>query len=231
MSKNQHFVISNSTSKYIAYIDSDDVFISKKYLQSQVEFLEENEEVACVFANVKNYREIDKSEYIKFDDNFKPPLKFDLHYYFKYTIPITNSAMVFRQKYNHTIPSFFVEYFQYDWLLHIHHGLNGYFGYNDIVGTKYRIHANNATNIRFAEKKYLDAIQLVYNIKTHIPNEYHRYFNHPLFELNSLAFFYLRERKLFAFLKYYFKWLNCISLHEINVRDQFWFFRQSLFRK
>ena len=230
MTKNQHFVITNSQAKYIAYIDSDDVFISNDYLQKQVDFLEKNEDVTCVFTNILNYNESDKSENVKFCLNNKPPVKFDLHYYFQNTIPITNSALVFRQNLNSSIPSFFVNYFQYDWLLHIHHGLNGLFGYNDFVGTKYRVHSNNATNIKYAEKRYLDAIELVYKINNYLLPEYHVYFKHPLFEINTLALIYLRERKYFKFIKYYLDWLRKKSFKNIGIRDQFWLIRQSLFR-
>ena len=230
MTKNQHFVITNSQAKYIAYIDSDDVFISNDYLQKQVDFLEKNEDVTCVFTNILNYNESDKSENVKFCLNNKPPVKFDLHYYFQNTIPITNSALVFRQNLNSSIPSFFVNYFHYDWLLHIHHGLNGLFGYNDFVGTKYRVHSNNATNIKYAEKRYLDAIELVYKINNYLLPEYHVYFKHPLFEINTLALIYLRERKYFKFIKYYLDWLRKKSFKNIGIRDQFWLIRQSLFR-
>lgn len=231
MTRNQHFVITTAQTKYIAYIDSDDVFISDNYLQAQFDFLESNEDIVCVFSNVMNFREQENSHEIKFNNNNKPPISFDLHYYFKNGIPITNSAMVFRQKFNYNIPKSFTNYFQYDWLLHIHHGLNGLFGYNDFVGTKYRIHSNNATNIKFAEKKFKDGIELVYNVKTYLPQEYHVYFNHPLFELNSLAFFYLRNRNFRHFLKYYLQWIKYIPCKEINFRDQFWLFRQAVFRR
>jgi glycosyltransferase involved in cell wall biosynthesis len=230
MTRNQHFVITHSVSKYIAYLDSDDVFDSENYLQSQLDFLEHNDDVICVFSNVTTFIEATNKYNLRFSEN-KPPLKFDLHYFFQHNIAIANSAMVFRQKYNSSIPSFFSNYFQYDWLLHIYHGLNGKFGYNDILGTVYRIHNNNATNIKFSEKKYLDGIKLIYAIKSYLPQEYHRYFKYPLYELNSLAFLYLRERRIIDFLYYYFKWFSRISIREFKVRDQFWLFRQALFRK
>jgi glycosyltransferase involved in cell wall biosynthesis len=231
MTKNQHFVITNSDSKYISYVDSDDIFISDDYLQMQVDFLEKHEDVVCVFSNNLIYNESEETEKIRLAQGYKPPVKFDLHYFFKKNIAITNSAMVFRQKYNDKIPDSFTNYFQYDWLLHIYHGLNGFFGFNDFVGTKYRVHSNNATNIKYAEKKFLDGISLINNIKIYLPEQYHKYFNHPLYELNSLSFFYLRERKIIKFFQYYYLWLRHNKLKKINFRDQFWLFRQSLFRK
>ena len=231
MTRNQHFVITNSQAKYIAYIDSDDVFIGNDYLQKQVDFLEKHEDVTCVFSNIISLNESDNSENIKFCEYNKPPIKFDLHFYFQNSIPITNSAMVFKQNLNHTIPSFFTNYFQYDWLLHIHHGLNGLFGYNDILGTKYRIHSNNATNIKFAEKKFLDAIELVYSVNNYLPEEYHKYFKHPNFELNSLAFFYLFDGRYLKFIFWYFKWFKVTSCKKIKFRDEFYKFRQSLFKR
>ena len=230
MTKNQHFVITYSQSKYIAYIDSDDLFCNDVYLQKQFDFLEERQEVTVVFSNVEIFDNHSTNK-IRFDKNNKPPVVFDLHYYFQNTIPICNSATVFRGFYNDAIPMFFVNYFQYDWLLHIHHGLNGKFGYNNFIGTSYRIHDNNATNIRFAEKKIKDAIKLVYSIKPFLPTEYHKYFKHPLYEMNSLALFYLRYKKFHKFIYWYFKWLKCSSWKDIKIRDEFWLFRQEFFKK
>jgi glycosyltransferase involved in cell wall biosynthesis len=231
MTRNQHFVITNSQAKYIAYLDSDDVFIPENYLQNQVDFLEKNRDVSCVFSNVEEYYEKNNLRKLKFEERNKPPFKFDLHYFFQNSIPIANSAMVFRKKFNSDIPANFVDYFQYDWLLHIHHALHGNLGFNDFIGTRYRIHDNNATNVKYAEKKFKDAIRLVYSMNKMIPTEYHKYFKHPRFEMNSLAFFYLRNRNLKNFLFWYFKWLKASPVKSVKIRDEFWLFRQALLRK
>lgn len=231
MTKNQHFVIKSAKTKYVAYIDSDDIFKSKYYLQKQIDFLEKNKDVTCVFSNVELVDSQKSHLKYRFSGNEKPPRIFDLHYYFQNSVPITNSAMVFRNEFSNNIPTFYTEYFQYDWLLHIHHGLNGLFGYNDILGTQYRIHDSNATNIKFAEKKFKDAINLVYNIKTFIPNEYHIYFSHPKYEINRLAFYYLRYGKYIKFIFWYIKWLKVTPYKSISFRDQFWLFRESFFKR
>ena len=199
MTKNQHFVITSANSKYIAYLDSDDIFITDNYLQNQVDFLENNQSVSCVFSNFEEYYQKDNEVNIMFKEKNKPPVTFNLHYYFQNSIPICNSSMIFRKKFNSEISPIFVDYFQYDWLLHIHHALNGNLGFNDFIGTRYRIHDNNATNIKYAEKKFKDAIKLIYSIKTIIPVEYHNYFKHPRHEMNSLAFYYLWNRKFLNF--------------------------------
>jgi glycosyltransferase involved in cell wall biosynthesis len=57
MSKNQHFAISNAQTKYVAYLDSDDLYCSTNFLQNQVDFLNENPTVSCVFCNVSSFDE------------------------------------------------------------------------------------------------------------------------------------------------------------------------------
>jgi glycosyltransferase involved in cell wall biosynthesis len=231
MMRNQHFVITEPKTKYIAYLDSDDFFVDENYLQNQVDFLDLNPTVSCVFSNVENFH--DKLQHIKkvYNKETRPPTIFDLHTYFQNGISITNSAMVFKQEFSKDIPESFTDYFQYDWLLHIHHGLNGFFGYNDFVGTRYRIHDNNATNLKNAEKRFLDAINLVYSVKKYLPNEYHTYFKHPNFELNSLAFFYLYDGRYTKYIFWYFKWLRVTPIKKIIFRDEFYKFRQSLFKR
>lgn len=231
MTRNQHFVITEPITKYIAYLDSDDFFIDDNYLQNQVDFLNLNPKVSCVFSNVENFNEKTQQITNIYTENSQPPMIFDLHTYFKNGYSITNSAMVFKQEFSKDIPKSFTDYFQYDWLLHIHHGLNGNFGYNDFVGTRYRIHDSNATNIKNAEKKFLDAINLVYSVKKYLPNEYHIYFNHPNFELNSLALFYLNDGRYIKYIIWYFKWFKVTPIKRINFRDEFYKFRQSLLKR
>jgi glycosyltransferase involved in cell wall biosynthesis len=230
MTANQHFVITKPQTKYIAYIDSDDLYACDTYLQQQFDFLELNEKCAVAFTNVEIFGE-DQESKIRFTDSTKPPTLFDLDTYFAKVIPICNSAMVFRSSFNESIPSFFKYYFQYDWLLHIHHGLHGQFGFNDFIGTRYRVHSNNATNSRNTEKIAKDGIALVYKMQEFLPAEYHKYFTHPRYEMNKLALYYLSQRRIFDFLKWYFKWLKVTPFHSVNWRDQFYLFRQALFNR
>lgn len=231
MSKNQHFAISNAYTKYTAYIDSDDLYSSTNFLQNQIDFLNENPTVSCVFCNVSSFDENLKTTEIRFEQDKKPPKLFNLHYFFKNIIPITNSSMVFKQEFNNTLPFFYTDYFQFDWLLHIHHGLNGDFGYNDFVGTRYRIHETNATNIKFAESKIKDAIKLNYVLKKNLPDEYKVYFTHPRHQINSLALFYFRYNKYIKFLKWYVLWLRLTPIKSINFREQFWLLRYAFFKR
>jgi glycosyltransferase involved in cell wall biosynthesis len=228
MTKNQHFVVTYPKTKYISYLDSDDLFYDEYYLQKQVDILESNLDVEVIFCNVLNFNELENVDKIKFDEKKIPPIKFDLHDYLKNTYSITNSATIFRQKSTSTIPSFFVNYFQYDWLLHIHHGLIGKFYYNNFVGVKYRIHSSNATSKNY-DKILKSAIDLVYYINSYLPIEYHKYFKHPLFELNRLAFFYLKRRNYSNFFHYYIKWLKVVEMKNFKFRDQLWLFKNAIF--
>lgn len=225
MTKNQHFVITYPTTKYIAYIDSDDVYIIDNYLQTQIDILENNPDVVVAFSNVERYNMINHTNEVKLKEKRIPPSIFNLHAYLKNTYSITNSTMVFRQSTVLDIPEFFVNYFQYDWLLHLHHGLKGNFYFNDIIAVRYRIHHENATNSKNYEKILNDAIKLVYYIKNYLPKEYHIYFKHPLYEINTLAFFYLKNKNYILFFKFYFKWLILCEKSKIKIKDEIWKFK------
>lgn len=231
MSTNQLLCIQRSKSKYTAYLDSDDMYVDPYFLQKQFDFLEKNQNVMVVFSNYWIFEEQSNKEFPKHHFQNKPPEIFDLHSFFQKTIPICNSTMVFRSYLNQEIPTWYTEYFQFDWLLHIFHGLHGDFGYNDFIGTKYRVHKNNATNIKNAEKKFLDGIYLVLNSHEYVPSEYRKYFISPLWEMNQLSFFYLRYRKFRKFIFWYYRWLKAVSIPNINFRDQFWYFRKALFNR
>jgi glycosyltransferase involved in cell wall biosynthesis len=228
MSKNQNYVIQKARTELIAYIDSDDYYINMNFLQSQVDFLKKNVDLSVVFSNVEIFSEVDSVTKLRFDKNSYPPEVFDLSEFFTKSIPITNSSIVFRSKYNNTIPLWFENYFQYDWLLHIHHGLNGLFGFNNLVGIRYRIHDNNATNSRNSEKKFLDGIELIYRLRNYLPVQHQKHFKHPLFEMNSLAFYYLSRKKVFQYIKWYVKWIFLAPIGSWKFRDQFYLFRQAL---
>lgn len=228
MTKNQYFVITYPKTKYVAYIDSDDIYYDQNYLSQQVEILEKNPDVELAFSNIISFNSLLNEENVRIKGKKIPPTKFNLHDYLKNTYTITNSTIVFRSSSTKDIPSFYTEYFQFDWLFHIHHGLKGNFYFNNVIGVKYRIHSENATNNKNLEKILTDAIKLVYFINSYLPSEYHRYFKHPLYEMNQLSFFYLKNRKISKFLHWYFKWLKAIKIQKINFRDQFWYFRESL---
>jgi glycosyltransferase involved in cell wall biosynthesis len=230
MAPNQHFVVTYPTSKYIAYCDSDDFFLTDDYLQRHFDFLEAHPEVIVSITNVEHFK---GDTIIKqtLSGERRPPEIFDLHYYLTKNVHITNSAMVLRSKDCRDIPDWFAHYFQYDWLLHIFHGLKGKFGFIDFVGCRYRIHDSNASNVKFAEKKFKDGIAITYKLQTFLPEEYRSYFKAPSYETNSLALFYLKYNKFFKFLYWYFKYLQFTPFSKINFRDQFYLLRKNAFSK
>lgn len=230
MAANQHFVVTKPQTKYIAYIDSDDLFACDNYLQQQFDFMEKHETCAVVFTNVEVFSETGLLKK-RFNAENKPPTIFDLTYYFERVVPICNSSTVFRYSMTNFIPLEYSEYIQFDWLLHIHHGLRGHFGYNDFVGVKYRVHTDNSTNPKNTERLMLSAIKLVYSMHRFVPSHYQRFFTHPRYEINSLALHYLSQRRILDFLKWYFKWLKVTPFPSVNWRDQFYLFRQALFNR
>lgn len=227
---NLYYVSSYPKTEFIAAIDADDIYTTEDFLERQVKFLDEHPEVSKVFTNIQTFNENGVID-TRFSSDNKPPETFDLHYYFKKIVPICQSSVVFRYSMSHQIPEFCGKYFQCDWLLHIHHGLNGKLGYNDFIGVKYRVHTTNATNQKNSERVLLDAIELVYSIHKFLPREYHQYFTHPRYEMNRLALFYLTKRKWSSFAHWYKKWLSVIEFDKVKWRDQFYMFRQALFYK
>lgn len=217
MAPNQHFVLSMPDTPYLAYLDSDDYYATTDFLQRQVSFLEEHENVSVVFSNV----EIFSTEGVarrKYEDN-KPSTIFDLHTFLQKGIPITNSSMVVRRKAQIGVPEFFPTFFQYDWLIHIYHGLSGQFGYNDFVGTRYRLHPENATK-RSTEKIFRDGIRSVPRLREVLPEEYKHYFRHSVRDMNRLAFFYLKQGKVVRFIYWYVRWLSVVPRRMFSIREQ-----------
>jgi hypothetical protein len=197
-------------------------------LERQVTLLNSNPNLSVVFGKrllVNNFGNVITR---KQRQRNQPPPVFDLHYYITYTIGITNSTMVFRSTLTKDIPVVYSNYFQFDWLLHLYHGLQGSFGFNDIVGVAYRVHDKNATNNKNLEKILLDAIRLVYDVKGFLPKDYHKYFKHPNYEINRLAFYYLKRRKFKSFFKWYFKWLLSVELSSIKIRDELYKFKVNI---
>ncbi len=227
---NTYFVASYAKTEFIAHLDADDVYACADFLERQVQFLIANPNVSKVFSNVEIFSESGVLQE-RFNSTNRPPTTFNLSYYFENLVPICNSSTVYRYSMTNQIPFELSEYIQFDWLLHIHHGLHGLFGYNDFTGVKYRVHATNSTNQKNTERLMLSAIKLVYNMHRFVPHQYHHFFTHPRFEINSLALHYLSQRRIFDFLKWYFKWLKVTPFRSVNWRDQFYLFRQALFNR
>lgn len=231
MSKNQDFALKASSTKYTAYIDSDDVYLDKFYLQKQLDLLMSDDNLSMVFSNVKRFNLDLGKESLKYT-GYKPPAMFDVHTYLQNGgISIPNSSIVVKTSISHKIPSIFSSFFQYDFLCHIFRGLHGKYGYNDFVGVGYRLHSQQATNIKNAEWKLKDSIRLCYQMHEFFPPEISRYFSIPQYELNQLSFVYLYERSFLKFSIYYFKWLFADRFKNFNLRDQFWFFKRAIKRK
>ena len=226
-------VFNNCRGKYIALLEGDDFWINenKLQLQLQFDFLELNKDCSVCFTNgfvfvdgfYKNKKKLNDSKY---------PDKFNLHTYISNGISIPNNTKMFRKNANpQQLPDLFYKCIQWDWLLHILHGLQGDYCYLDITTLAYRRHENTLINIKNNERIYLDAIHMVKNINSLLPEQYWKYFKHPLYEMNSLAFHYLRLRNLRKALFWYFKWLKAIPRNKIKPRDEFYKFRQSLFKR
>lgn len=226
MATNQHFVLSTPNTPFLAYLDSDDYYATTEFLQKQVDFLEAYPEVVVAFSNVEVFMEekVLKERYTK---ESKPPVVFDLHYFIQQNVQITNSAMVIRAGVQQDVPGYFTEYFQYDWLLHIHHGLQGKFGYNDFIGTRYRVHEMNATKVK-SEKVLRDGIRMAPLLNRTLPDEYKGYFRHNTGYINKLAFYYLGTGRIFKFLGWYFRWLWVTPIRNYRPRVQWYRFKESI---
>lgn len=226
MAPNQHFVLSTPNTPYLAYLDSDDYYAAPDFLQRQVDFLKAHPEVVVAFSNVEVFSDngVIKQRYTHAT---RPPEIFDLHYFIKQNVQITNSAMVIRRSAHKDIPGYFTDYFQYDWLLHLYHGLKGKFGYNGFLGTRYRVHEANATRIK-SEKVLRDGVRLAPLLNKILPDEYKDYFKHNTINMNKLAFFYLRRGRYTKFVRWYIQWFWFVRKQNIRPRVQWYRFKQSL---
>lgn len=229
MAANQHFVLSIPKTPFIAYLDSDDYYIASDFLQRQVDFLQQKEDVSVVFSNVQVFSTTGVDR-VRYNSENKPPHIFDLHTFLQQGITITNSSMVLRREAHVGVPLFFTDYFQYDWLLHIYHGLKGSFGYNDFIGTRYRIHDSNATKTN-TEKIFLDGIKAIPRLREILPEEYKHYFRNSVQDMNKLAFFYLKRREFKKFIHWYVSWLKVVPRDRISMQEQASMFRDAVLNR
>ena len=228
--KNFLNILANCSGEFVALIEGDDFWIDEYKLQKQCDLLESNKGLSFCFGNAITFTDgfFEKGKLSYLEKDF-PKESFDLHTYLNKAIAVPNNTKMFRREmFPNPLPEIFFKSIQWDWLLHVFMLLEGKGCYINEVFLGYRRHHNAVINVKNHEKIFKDAIYTVYNINKCLPNEYHSYFKHPLFELNSLAFHYLSNNKYYLFCKYYFKWIVLCSKKRINIRDEFYKFRKSL---
>jgi glycosyltransferase involved in cell wall biosynthesis len=231
LQKNISNVFDHCSGKYIALIEGDDFWTNENKLQLQVDFLELNKDCSVCFTNGFVFLDDFYNDKKKINNSIYPE-KFDIHTYISNGISIPNNTKMFRKNANpQQLPELFFKCIQWDWLLHILHGLKGNYGYIDQTTLAYRRHENTIINVKNNERIYLDAIYLVQNINSQLPKQYWKYFKHPLYEMNSLSFHYLRMHKYSKAFFWYFKWLKAIPFYKIKLRDEFYKFRTSLLKR
>jgi glycosyltransferase involved in cell wall biosynthesis len=228
-------IFERCSGKYIALMEGDDYWIDENKLQMQFDFLEENDDCTVCFTNsitfTDSFFENGKLLYGEYGRKAPPKKIFNLDEYISkgYSIP-NNTKMFRRESIPQNLPDIFFKSIQWDWLLHVLSGTKGNYGYIDKTTLAYRRHENTIINKKNSEKIFLDAIYLVYNINSILPDRYWKYFKHPLHEMNSLSFYYLRVGSYSKFIKWYSKWLRHVSFKSIIFRDEFYKFRNSVFK-
>ena len=231
--KNISNVFKNCQGEYIALLEGDDYWLDENKLQKQVDFLDNNKN--CVACFTDSYTFIDgdfaTGEY-QYQNKKIIPKVFDLDYFLTNTIHIPNNSKMFRKSsLPENLPEIFYKYIQWDWLLHVIQGVKGDFGFINSVSLAYRRHPKATISSKNYERILTEAINLLYEINSYIPERYWKYFKHPLYEMNKLAWYYLKERKFGLFIKWYFKWFRSNNMLNVNWRDQFWYLRRALKRQ
>ena len=222
-------IINHCKGDYIALMEGDDFWIDPYKLQKQKDILDEHPQVAFCFGNSITFTDtLENGKKTHSSVNNNP---FDLHDYMKLGIRVPNNTKMFRMtSFPKQMPLIFYESIQWDWLLHIFMLLQGKAYYIDSTFLAYRRHENAIISDHNLERILQDAIYTVYNINKYIPEEFHVYFNHPLYELNALAFYYLKTREFSSFFKYYFKWLRKVHFSSVTLRDELYKMKINLFK-
>lgn len=223
-------VISHCSGKYIALLEGDDFWIDENKLQKQYEVLENNIEVAVVFTDAIVFHDNDINSGVNFQSKKKTlPNCFDVHYFLSNAVSIANNTRMFRKdSLPNEYPDFFYSCIQWDWTLSIIQGLNGNYMYLDVPTLAYRRHSNTLLHERNLEKNLRDGIRLINAMRDYFQDDLKKYFNKPLYQMNELAFYFLRKKKLVRYLYWHMKWFLSIPKKDINLRDEFYKFRVNI---
>jgi glycosyltransferase involved in cell wall biosynthesis len=210
-------IIENCTGKYVALLEGDDYWLDFNKLQKQYDVLEAHPEVSFCFGNCVTFNDGDFVDgRLSYKEDFKILEPFNFKFYMDNAISIPNNTKMFRKSsIPKPMPTIFHQVIQWDWLLHVFMLQGSKAIYVNDVFLAYRRHSNTVINPKNNIRIFKDAIYTVENINAYIQDKYHHYFKQPLFELNSLAFEYLKQKKFLLFFKIYSKWFCQVTFKKI----------------
>jgi glycosyltransferase involved in cell wall biosynthesis len=141
--KNTKNLLDNSIGQYVAYLDSDDYWISPNKLQDQVNFLDSNPDHSlCVTGHVLfNEGEFDPKNL----EWWYCPKDLSLEGLLDGNYVGCSSSRLFRN-YNNLIKDYFIHFPFSDWPLNFELALLGKIGYIDLPYYVYRIHQKNLSS-------------------------------------------------------------------------------------
>jgi teichuronic acid biosynthesis glycosyltransferase TuaG len=149
IAKSRNFALFLSKGKYVAVLDSDDVWVDKDKLMKQVQFMENNPDYvlyggrAMVFdKNGKKIREISS---LVFDNDIREKMLL--------TNQFVHSSVIYRKKTAELVGGYGEYSVGEDYDLFLKIGLKGSMGNSDEYFVNYRLHSNGATQ----QSRYLSA--------------------------------------------------------------------------
>ena len=198
--------------KYISLCEADDYWIDPYKLQKQVDFLEENESCSYVFSNCsvhKSSGEISKN---------KLELKkvFDLSYLLKRNIMPGTATVMFKNNFEKIINLLNIVMtgsFNGDWVFLFILTHDSKIGFIDDFTATYRqgVGVVSNTTVIHKMKNGLETNKKLNEITNF---KYNRYLQDYRFNYSEIAYHFAREKKIFAFLKWFFKIeFHLISFH------------------
>jgi glycosyltransferase involved in cell wall biosynthesis len=228
-------VISKCSGEYISLLEGDDYWTNNNKLQIQADFLKNNNNCSVCFTNCFVFEDgFYEQGYDWFGPKSKkpPPSLFNLEDFHSLSIAIPNNTKMFRKSVMpDVIPPLFYDTIHWDYLLHIFNGLKGDFAYIPEMTLAYRRHPDAIISYKNTERLSLNGMNLMYSLGKILPEEYRKYYIHPIIQMNTLAFYYLHSRQYGKFLKWYLKWFRYTPFKKMNFRDEFYKFRENVRNK
>jgi glycosyltransferase involved in cell wall biosynthesis len=230
MVKNALETINQCTGDYIAILEGDDFWCDENKLQKQADYLNSNPDCAICYTNGYIFYENEPGRKEFFFGSNTPPPKIDLDYYIRQHPVIPNNTKMFRHNIQPgELPQWTYSAINWDWVLHVLHLQNGKAGYLDLVSLAYRRHPGAAFNANSEEKILLSGIAVTKHMDAFLNYRYHQFLKNLSWEYHQLSFVYLRQRRWFKFLVYYWQFIISNSgKQKMHVKDELWRIKTAL---
>jgi len=221
--------ISCCKGEYIALLEGDDFWVDELKLQKQVDFLDQNKDIAFCITNGYYVRNGINVGLYYTESNTLPSI-FTLDYMIKNNVFIHCNSKMFRKSVQPEIfPESIYKASSWDWALSLMQAEKGNIAYLDFVSLAYRRHENAQINRKYLKENLIHGLALLNDINAHFNLKYNKMLGKRYWHYQELAFIYLEEKEYKIFLLYLIKSFFNKPLRSLNeLKDLGWSIKKRL---